>query len=207
MVLAMYENGADHRAVILRYDSAGNWDTSFSDDGYAEYTAGGVDTYAWDAEFQPDGKLLVSGTSNQAGQYTGTLFRIDSDGSLDTNFDGEGIWIMDYGTGSAKVRALTLGSDGMIYTAAHSGLDIQVIAFVVDSDDDGVIDSTETTDGTNPFDETDFLSSSVTDTDEDGVPDLHETRDGTSPSDDTDFIDSDVRHLSVFSIGIPGYSI
>ena len=67
------------------------------------------------------------------------------------------------------------------------------VTFLQDSDGDGVPDSTETQDGTDPNDPT-----SVKDTDGDGVPDYTEAQDGTDPNDITEFKDAD-------GDGVPGY--
>lgn len=66
----------------------------------------------------------------------------------------------------------------------NSATDIDLAS--VDTDGDGVPDSIEITDGTNPNDANDFK-----DTDGDGVPDLIEMAEGTDPNDPLSILDSD----------------
>lgn len=86
------------------------------------------------------------------------------------------------GIGTAVISA-TLPADAN-YESASAQSTITVI--VGDSDGDGVPDSTETAQGTNPYD-----ASSFKDSDGDGVPDYVEIQQGTSPTNAKDAIDTD----------------
>src|SRR3990172_6011894 len=68
---------------------------------------------------QPDGKIVVAG---YGGQFIGfTLARYNSDGSLDTTFDGDGKVAADFGSPyKAGLAALALQPDGKIIVAGQS---------------------------------------------------------------------------------------
>ena len=70
---------------------------------------------------------------------------------------------------------------------------IELVTAAVDSDNDGVNDSQEITDGTDPTNPADYQ-----DSDNDGVPDEVETNQGTDPFNSSDFLDDD-------NGGLPNY--
>ncbi|MFZ1754605.1 MAG: Ig-like domain-containing protein, partial [Caldilineaceae bacterium] len=72
--------------AVTRYLADGSLDTSFSDDGQVITDLGGSDRGNAVA-IQPDGKIVVAGTSNQ----DFALARYNPDGSLDTSFAGDGL--------------------------------------------------------------------------------------------------------------------
>ncbi|WP_227545911.1 putative Ig domain-containing protein [Marinobacter fonticola] len=89
----------------------------------------------------------------------------------------------------ASIGITVTDSDG-----AASSLPAFDIWVFQDSDGDGVPDSTENTDGTDPSD-----AASYKDGDADGVPDHVETRDGTAINNKSDFLDSDGDNASDYS--------
>jgi gliding motility-associated-like protein len=93
------------------------------------------------------------------------------------------------GVGTAVISATILADANYEGAAAQSTITV----IVGDSDGDGVPDSIEVAQGTNPFD-----ASSVKDTDGDGVPDYVEVQQGTNPNNSKDAIDTD-------GDGVPDY--
>ncbi|HEX8287321.1 MAG TPA: hypothetical protein VF556_04965 [Pyrinomonadaceae bacterium] len=79
-------------AVVLRYNSNGSLDNSFDGDG--------IKTINFDVQFstdvfsdvviQPDGKIVVAGSTIGSGCYGSVLTRFESDGSFDANFGAGG---------------------------------------------------------------------------------------------------------------------
>ncbi len=65
---------------------------------------------------QPDGKILVAGFSK--GDFA--LVRYNSDGSLDTSFDGDGKVSTDIGSGDDRGHSVTIQADGKILVAGSS---------------------------------------------------------------------------------------
>lgn len=91
-------NGSETEAAIVRYNSNGSLDTSFDGDGIklSNLNIGSGDKYFNDIAVQADGKILAIGdtTYSVASLFViedFTIFRLNSDGSSDTSFDGNGI--------------------------------------------------------------------------------------------------------------------
>jgi uncharacterized delta-60 repeat protein len=84
-------------SVAVRFLSDGSLDTTFGEDGIADVSFDlgveqGEQSAAAALAIQPDGKLVLAGYANQnfpAGLLA-TVARLDTDGSLDTTFSGDG---------------------------------------------------------------------------------------------------------------------
>lgn len=98
--------------ALARYNSDGSLDTSFSDDGKVTIDIGSRDL-GRSVFVQADGKILVSGGSrDQSGSESDfAVARFNSNGSLDTSFNGTGWIATDLGglDGSTDVIALASG--------------------------------------------------------------------------------------------------
>lgn len=91
-------NGSETEAAIVRYNSDGSLDASFDGDGIklSNLNIGSGDKYFNDLAVQTDGKILAIGdtTYSVASLFViedFTILRLNSDGSFDTSFDGNGI--------------------------------------------------------------------------------------------------------------------
>jgi len=74
---------SDDDFALVRYNSDGSLDTSFSGDGKVTTDLGGSDSSS-SATLQADGKILLSGTTSS---NNFAMVRYNSDGSLDKAFD------------------------------------------------------------------------------------------------------------------------
>ncbi len=116
---------------IARLNADGSLDSSFDSDGKLVISFPGVSTFNNEGQgvvIQPSGKIVVAGTaySNTTG-YNSDIFRLDSDGTLDTSF-GSGGWISFTGNyaWSVKLDALTggdliVGEYGVLYRYTADG--------------------------------------------------------------------------------------
>ena len=110
-----------YRFGVARYNADGSLDTTFSQDGKATITLNDAwDVKAKDVAVQADGKILIVGSSRY---YNGTnlndrlsLVRLNSDGSLDTTFDGDGITEIN-SEGSGGGNSVTVQANGRIVVA------------------------------------------------------------------------------------------
>ena len=111
--------------VVVRYAPNGSLDTSFDGDGIKIIDMGGAYDTANDLAIQPDGKIVIvgaSGTSYTARNYAFAVVRLNSDGSFDTSFDGDGKVITSLGSFSDfGAAAVALQPDGKIIAAGQSG--------------------------------------------------------------------------------------
>ena len=77
---------------------------------------GGNDS-AHDVLVQPDGKIVLAGTGNPAGDFAVT--RLNPDGSYDNSFDFDGTIGIDFGTGDSA-EAVALQANGKIVLAGYT---------------------------------------------------------------------------------------
>ena len=130
--------------VLVRYNSDGSLDTSFDGDGTrntnfsSPWTNYRVEENATGITLQSDGKILVTATSDNLFQFA--LNRYNSDGSLDTSFDGDGRLTTKLGLNSSQAISLALQSDGKIVVAGSSGFTNGLAFAVARYNADGSLD-------------------------------------------------------------------
>ena len=99
--------------AVLRYNSNGSLDKTFSGNGKAVFSAGGL-TSANSIALQTDGKIILAGTAN-TGNGDVALIRVNSDGTQD-NFGSFGIVTTNFG-GNDVGNAVAIQADGKIVVA------------------------------------------------------------------------------------------
>ena len=75
---------------------------------------------AMDAALQPDGKIVVDGTSSRYPEFDMAVARYNPDGSLDTTFDGDGMVKVDFQNSDERGYAVAVQPDGKIVVAGVS---------------------------------------------------------------------------------------
>jgi uncharacterized delta-60 repeat protein len=103
--------------ALTRYNSDGSLDLDFSSDGKVT-TDFGNDDWSKSVTVQDDGKILVAGSSSNGNQNF-ALARYNSDGSLDTSFNGNGKVTTDFG-GDDNGFSVTVQADGKILVAGYT---------------------------------------------------------------------------------------
>ena len=116
-----YNNYVDYTSLI-RYNTNGSLDSSFDTDGIVTPSIG-INSAANSIVIQADGKILVAGSSDSLGSNTFTLSRYNTNGSLDTTFDTDGIVSTSSGILGEQL-AVTLQANGKIVAAGCSSLDL-----------------------------------------------------------------------------------
>ena len=109
--------------AVARYNADGSLDTSFSSDGKVT-TAFGVSfdqSLAQAIALQPDTKIIAVGYAILSGAGNFALARYNSDGSLDTSFDGDGKVTTLIGTG-AHAYACALQPDGKLVAGGFANI-------------------------------------------------------------------------------------
>ena len=107
--------------ALARYNPDGSPDTSFDEDGKVTTDLGGWRDFGYAITLQPDGKIVVAGEQwqQEGGTVDFALARYQSDGTLDSSFDTDGIVITDMSPGD-YAAAVTLQPDGRILVAGFS---------------------------------------------------------------------------------------
>jgi uncharacterized delta-60 repeat protein len=97
---------------------AGGLDTTFSGDGLATIgltTQTQTSEQGWDQVVQPDGKILVVGNVDSAGNNNNwAVYRYNPDGTLDTTFGASGVATGDFGSSFEQAFDIALQADGKI---------------------------------------------------------------------------------------------
>lgn len=114
--------------AVVRLNTDGSLDTSFSSDGKAVIAfdyGGGGDDRATGIAIQSDGKIVLVGYTQKAalGDNDIALARLKTDGSLDTSFTGDGrkfIGFNNNGTGDDRGAAITIQPDGAIVVVGYA---------------------------------------------------------------------------------------
>ncbi|MCP4966187.1 MAG: hypothetical protein GY926_13250, partial [bacterium] len=122
MVVGGYSwNGTDYDFAVTRYNTDGSLDSSFGTGGTVVTSITSGDDYLTGLALQADGKILATGFDHNGSEYEYIVVRYDTDGSLDTSFDGDGIVITDpSASGGGRARAITVQDDGQIVVIGDS---------------------------------------------------------------------------------------
>ncbi len=135
-------SATDADFALARFNPDGSLDTSFDADGKVstDFTAADDTDKGCSVAVQPDGKIVVAGSSNA----DFALARYNSDGSLDASFDGDGKVTTAITQSIDAARSLAIQADGKILVSG-SGADGALA--LARYNDDGSLDSSFDGDG------------------------------------------------------------
>ncbi len=148
VVAGGYSPVATLDTIVLRYNADGTLDTSFDGDGMFDlpFTATGYD-YFTDVAVQPDGKIVAFGSADFSGNVEIIGVRLNSDGSLDPSFDGDGIRMVSLPNIVNFATAFELQSDGRIVIVGWTYDGSQRDIFALRLNDDASLDTSFGTGG------------------------------------------------------------
>ena len=140
------------RALTDSPSTGGTLDTSFGTGGIVITNLNGVDDEANSIAVQTDGKIVAAGFSKVSGVYDFAVARYNSDGTLDTTFNGTGKVVTAFpnanlGPYGDKTYAVGLQDDGKIVVAGYATdasyyLDIGVARYNTDGSLDATFNGT-----------------------------------------------------------------
>ncbi len=130
--------------ALVRYNADGSLDTSFDTDGKASTVITGGDDSAVDVVITPDDKIAVAGlASNDV-----VVARYTSSGTLDTDFDSDGIVLTDVNSSSVDAAyGMQVLSDRSIIVAGETGNGVNADFLVAKYTDAGALDAAFNIDG------------------------------------------------------------
>ncbi len=137
--------------IVVRYAANGSLDTTFDGDGWVSVNFGGNER-AVSVAIQTDGKIVVAGMTYTPSQNA-AIARLNSDGSLDTTFSGDGKTTVDFvdtfGSYPDYINVVKIAGDGKIVFAGGAlGTGLSYQSIVGRLNPDGSPDLTFAGDGT-----------------------------------------------------------
>ena len=160
--------------AVARYNTDGTLDATFGTGGRLTAPGGAPDSQGVGFALQPDGKILLAGTSSTGSGSDFSVLRFDPAGNPDATFDSDGRvtvdfgFTRDFGLGSDIARDVALQSDGRIVVAgsASGGTFSQPLGFfaLTRLNSDGTLDTSFDADGKvstwfgGPFDSAEALA-------------------------------------------------
>lgn len=123
-------------AVVARLNTNGSLDTSFNGNGKKGLGSGpDVYTWAYAMALQADGKIVLAGSNLDFGASTYTsydfgVFRLNTNGSLDTSFNGSGTQSIDFAGSYDRAFGMALQADGKIVVAGAANGELAVARLV-----------------------------------------------------------------------------
>ena len=113
-------NGTDNDFAVVRYNSDGSLDTGFDSDGKVTTDLNSSDDQGQRIALQLDGKIILTGFTKNGTYYQFGAVRYNSNGSLDTGFNSDGIFSLGIGPNSAFGYGVVIQSDGKIVFAGYA---------------------------------------------------------------------------------------
>jgi uncharacterized delta-60 repeat protein len=98
--------GVNYDFALARYNPNGSLDTSFNGTGKVTRDLFGADDVAAEVAIDPQGRIVVAGTSRAGGDDDFSVARFDASGNLDTSFSGS-----DGSPGFTNVDFTPVGAD------------------------------------------------------------------------------------------------
>lgn len=122
VVVGSTKNGLFKDFFVARFNSNGIPDNTFGGDGKVITSVSNLDDIALSVVLQPDGKIILVGASTIAvpnGRTESVIIRYNTDGSLDTSFDGDGIIVTQISNSSVFGFDAAVLPDGKILVSGH----------------------------------------------------------------------------------------
>lgn len=126
---------------------AGSLDLSFDSDGKVTTSFGTGNDLGKSVALQTDGKILVSGYSNNGSNNDFAVVRYNTNGSLDTTFNADGKVTTSIGTNDDVGNSIAIQLDGKILVAGYSYNGSTTNFAIIRYNLNGSLDTTFDTDG------------------------------------------------------------
>ncbi len=122
-------NGGDLDMAVWRLNANGSLDTSFASNGVFihDSAAGGTSTdVAYGVVVDSSDNIYVTGTSFNGADFDMSVWKLNSNGTLDTSFNGSGVFVDDGAAGGGihdQGSAIHLDASGNIFVTGFSDRD------------------------------------------------------------------------------------
>ncbi len=142
VVVGYADNGSNYDFAVARYKTDGTLDNAFGTSGKVITPIGSGDDFSCGVGIQSDGKIVAAGYYRNGSRDDFAVVRYNTDGSLDSGFDSDGIAVTSISSNNDYAWDMAIQSDGKIvvvgyaYNASYY-FDIVAVRF----DTDGSLDS------------------------------------------------------------------
>jgi len=116
IVAAGYSNDRKNFALI-RYNTDGSVDSTFGSNGISAFNFSSFNNEAHSLTFQNDGKIIVTGYSDNGSNYDFALARLTEHGNLDNDFGTNGKVVTTLISGNEMAHTVVVQKDGKIVAA------------------------------------------------------------------------------------------
>ncbi len=131
----------DVNVGVLRYDTDGNPDNTFGDNGLVLWDSGHGKDCGRSNLIDGQDKIVVTGYTRNGDDYDVLLMRLDPDGTLDDSFGTGGIVRYDNNRRNDYGRGIALQGDGKIIVTARSTGEGTSQALLLRFEGDGTLDA------------------------------------------------------------------
>ena len=136
------ETASQDNIRLYRFNTDGSLDTSFGTAGIAILNLPNSSS-GFDMVLQPDGKVVIGGILTVGGFSRLTVFRLTSNGTLDTTFNSVGYNAITNGSLSGTFSAVALQNDGKIIAGGVENTICKLARFNSDGTLEGSLISTD----------------------------------------------------------------
>ncbi len=134
-------NGSFAEFAVIRYNADGTLDTSFNSTGIVTTDVGSGNDFGNSVAIQSDGKIVMGGSSRTSSRADFAVVRYNTDGTLDSSFNGTGKVITSIGTIADYPSSIAIQSDGKIVEAGYSSTEAGARFALVRYNTNGTLDT------------------------------------------------------------------
>ncbi|MGH2565004.1 MAG: Ig-like domain-containing protein, partial [Ginsengibacter sp.] len=124
LVAGYFFSGINNDFVLVRYNTNGNLDSTFNEDGIQTTDFNSSDDIATSLSVQPDGKILIAGYNYTCGDTCSNLdfviARYNTNGNPDSTFNGNGKQITDFYSFDNIAKSIAIQTDGKIIIGGYT---------------------------------------------------------------------------------------
>lgn len=141
-------NGNNDDFALVRYNSNGDRDITFGNDGIVVTSIGNFYDRAFSITIQSDGKIIASGYAENGTDDDIVLVRYKPNGDLDNTFGNSGKITTTLETSNERASSVTIQDDGKIVVAGYAVNTDHEDMLIVRYESNGDLDDTFGTNGT-----------------------------------------------------------
>lgn len=142
IVVAGFSYKGTHKFfTLVRYNIDGSLDDNFGIDGKVMTNMGTNEVRVSSATLQSDGKIIMAGSANNGIDDDFALIRYNTDGTLDSSFNLNGIVITDINMRENEAYSVLIQPDGKIVSAGYVYNGVSTDFALVRYNADGILDS------------------------------------------------------------------